>query len=74
MVQQLVFDLGADARADAGPEGAVYWLAFTADTPAEEARHAFMVKFGRAPRDVRAGLGGLILAGPAPRGRDAHGG
>jgi hypothetical protein len=44
----------------------VYWLAFTGATPPEAARRAFRARYGADPLHVRTGLGGLLLAGPAP--------
>lgn len=48
------------------PPAGAYWLAFSADTPPEEARKAFRAKHGQDPATIRAGLGGLLLAGPCP--------
>jgi hypothetical protein len=50
------------------PPAGAYWLAFSADTTPEEARAIFRAKHGQEPAFVRAGLGGLLLAGPCPKG------
>lgn len=70
---QLGLDLGdIEERAPAASFdlAGAYWLAFTADTLPEEARARFLAKFDVAPAEVRPGLGGLLLAGPAPRNRE----
>lgn len=72
---QYSLDLGLDERQPAGvPDLAgAYWLAFTSDTLPEEARARFLAKFGQEAPEVRPGLGGLLLAGPAPREGADHG-
>lgn len=71
MARQLSFDLGPAGETPAGGQdlGGAYWLAFTPDTAETEARALFRAKFGQEAAEVRPGLGGLVLAGPAPRGK-----
>ncbi len=47
------------------PRGAV-WLAFTGDHNEDDAAKAFALRYGRPPRYVFDGLGGLLLVGPVP--------
>lgn len=45
-----------------------YYLAWSADSEdaAERARSRFVERFGCEPAEVKATIGGIILAGPAP--------
>lgn len=69
-MEQLSLDLGTEERAPAAAQdlAGAYWLAFTPDTDPQEARARFWAKYGTAPRELRPGLGGLLLAGPILRG------
>ena len=49
------------------PRGAV-WLAFTGDHNEDDAAKVFTLRYGRPPRYVFDGLGGLLLVGPVPEG------
>ena len=42
------------------------WLAFTSNTPEDEARKVFRARYGREPETVGVSLGN-VLAGPVPR-------